>query len=90
MTRLLRRALLTTVALLLLTVAAAAALLGAALQREPAVAMQQAPDETDVARALTLLRAHDPRRAVSMRSRASAWPRARPRCSPACTCRSTR
>lgn len=49
-----------TVLLLLLAVFAA---LAAALQREPAVALRAQPDQDDVARALNLLRAHDPRQA---------------------------
>ncbi len=36
----------------------------AALQREPAVLLSERPDPTDVARAMALARAHDPRRAT--------------------------
>src|SRR5688500_12096518 len=49
-----------TVLLVLLAMFAAVA---AALQREPAVALRAQPDQNDVARALNLLRAHDPRQA---------------------------
>jgi hypothetical protein len=45
-----------------LTLAALAAM-AAALQREPAVALRAQPDQNDVARALNILRAHDPRQA---------------------------
>lgn len=48
---------------LLLLLLAALVALTAALQREPAVALPAQPDQTDVARALNLLRTHDPRRA---------------------------
>ena len=44
-----------------LTLAALAAM-AAALQREPAVALRAQPDQNDVARALNILRAHDPGR----------------------------
>ncbi len=48
---------------LLVATAAALVALTAALQREPTVALYQAPAVADVARALQLLRTHDPRRA---------------------------
>jgi hypothetical protein len=53
--------LLVLLALLLITVAVAA--LAAALQTEPAVVLRAQPDLNDVARALNILRAHDPRQA---------------------------
>lgn len=48
---------------LLALVAAALVALAAALQGKPSVQLQHAPDSTDVARALSLARTHDPRRA---------------------------
>lgn len=64
MSRPLRVALLLAALALLLPLLAALALLSTALQREPSVvgAVDLAPD--DVARAVSLLRTHDPRRAV--------------------------
>jgi hypothetical protein len=47
---------------LLLAAVAVLVVLAAALQAEPAVALLQEPDQNDVARALALLRSHDPRR----------------------------
>lgn len=47
----------------LLVLVAVFAALAAALQHEPAVALRAQPDQYDVARALNLLRAHDPRQA---------------------------
>jgi hypothetical protein len=54
-------------AVLLLAVAAAAMALLAALQREPAAAGRADIDGLDAARVIAVLRAHDPRRAVSGR-----------------------
>ena len=51
-----------TAAVLLLSIAVGALALAAALQREPAVALQEEIGPQDVVRAMALLRAHDPRR----------------------------
>ncbi len=56
--------------LLVLPILAAAVLLAAALQTEPSVALETEPDTADVARALALLRSHDPRRAQPGQARA--------------------
>ncbi len=57
-------------ALLLLALAVLGAL-AAALQREPAVLLHQPPAAEDVARAVNLVRAHDPRRALPGRASAA-------------------
>jgi len=59
-----RSALVLIVLVLLLPVLAAVAVLGVALQREPAVVGAADLAPADVARAVSLLRTHDPRRAV--------------------------
>jgi len=58
-------------ALLVLTLLSLAGLLAVALQGEPAVVLQQEPGLADAARAMTLLRTHDPRQAVPGRANAA-------------------
>lgn len=66
-----RRLLRWLAALLLLVLLATGGLLAVALQGEPAVVLQQEPALADAARALALLRTHDPRHAVPGRVNAA-------------------
>lgn len=65
MPSLLLRALLATAALAIALLAAAVVAVALALQHEPAVAERSPPDADDVGRALRLLRAHNPKRALA-------------------------